>query len=105
MIQYTNIETFLQQFGSAIESGQYTKATFPKALDEQGWTVATADLAGKTSTIKEALIEPLQYIGVLPAKSTGKAFTYDDLSKGIVSRLELIKFAKAHIRDFISVQH
>lgn len=105
MIQYTDIDTFLQQLSNGIESGQYTKATFPKALDEQGWTVATSDLTGKNSAIKESLIEPLQYIGVLPEKSTGKAFTYDDLSKGIVSRLELIKFAKAHIKDFTSVQH
>ncbi|WP_151638731.1 hypothetical protein [Noviherbaspirillum aerium] len=105
MIQYPDIETFLQHLVNGIESGQYTKATFPKALDEQGWKVATSDLVGKNSAVKESLIEPLQYIGVLPAKSTGKAFTHDDLSKGIASRLELIKFAKAHIKDFTSVQH
>jgi hypothetical protein len=105
MIQYTDIDTFLQQLCDGIECGQYTKATFPKTLDDQGWATVTSDLVGRNTTIKEALIEPLQYIGVLPAKSAGKGFTYDDLSKGIVSRLELIKFAKAHIKDFTSVQH
>lgn len=105
MTHYTNIETFLEQLAQGIEAGQYTKATFPKALEEQEWERLTAELSGKGTAINEHLIEPFSFIGVLPAKLSGKAYTYDELSKGIVSRLELIKFAKSNIKDFTAVRH
>ena len=105
MTTYTDIEAFLAQLAHGVESGQYTKATFSKALDEQVWAQVVADLSNGGAAIEAPYIAPFQFIGVLPTKPTGSVYTYDDLSKGIVSRLELIAFAKAHIKDFTAVRH
>lgn len=105
MTPYTDIEAFLVQLAHGVESGQYTKATFSKALDEQVWAHVIAELSKCDAAIEGPHIGPLQFIGVLPTKLAGAVYTYDDLSRGIASRLELLKFAKEHIKDFTAVRH
>jgi hypothetical protein len=105
MFKNTNIEVFLEQLAQGVEDGTYTKATFPKALDEKEWAQFIDELTGKSTVIGGAYIAPFQFIGILPSEPPGTTFTYSDLCINLTQRFELIKFAKEHIKDFTAVRH
>jgi hypothetical protein len=105
MQNYTNVEEFLEQLALGVVKSTYTKGTFPKALDEQEWTRLVADLARMNTVIKPHLVPPFQFIGILPQQSKRMTFTYAELSTTLHHRLDLIKFAKQHIKEFTAVRH
>jgi hypothetical protein len=105
MKNYTDVEAFLEQLARGVEAGTYTKGTFPKALDEQEWTRLIADLAGKDTAVEPHLVTPFQFIGILPQQSQSTTFTFAELSTTLYHRLDLIKVAKEHIKDFTAVRH
>lgn len=105
MTQFTNTEEFLERLCQGVNAGQYTRASFPDALTEEGWTQAITALAGYSTVVKEVQVRPFQFIGILPTEQQKSRFTYDDLSKSIASRLQLVKFAKEHIKEFTAVRH
>jgi hypothetical protein len=115
MQTYTDIPAFLEYLAQGVEEGKYTKATFPKALDENEWSRLINDLntgalgsnapAVRDTAVHASLVRPFQFLGILPTKQAIDTFKYSDVSFGLAQRLDLIKMAKAHIKDFTATRH
>ncbi len=115
MQTYTDIAAFLEYLAQGVDEGKYTKATFPKALDESEWSRLINDLnagvmetnapAVRNTPLPASLVGPFQFLGILPAAQASHVFKYSDVSSGLTMRLDLIKTFKSYIKDFTATRH
>lgn len=99
MKHYTDIDTVLDRLAAGIEAGVYTKASVTRALTDAGWNEMAAELHGNKTAIKHVHLAPLQRVGLLVADPEQAPCTYAHLARGIAARLELVRFARKHMKN------
>ncbi|HEY8606408.1 MAG TPA: hypothetical protein VIM12_04750 [Noviherbaspirillum sp.] len=105
MTHYTDADAFLDTLAAAIESGDYRKSTFHRALNSTEWARLVAELADRSTPVKQSQLRAFQFIGILANGESKEPYTYANLSWGIKARLELVAFAREHVHGFLAPKH